>query len=204
MLRGGRRWIGKLPPLIKLTLIYSLPNSAYWSLVTGMTLGIGDVTPSRKYVRLFCIFFIPFCVAVLGEFLARVASAYMQRKQKQKEEDFMGRSLTLCDLETMDTDLDGEVSKAEFLSYMLVALQKVEQDDIAQILALFDRLDKTHSNCLTKYDSRRKNWNAYFRKSLAHIHVPLATLEEIEEVVSDEENPDVFVGYPERPTGNGL
>ena len=53
---------------------------------------------------------------------------------------------------------------SEFLSFMLVALQKVEQDDIDEITSLFHKLDVTNSNCLTKDDLRVRNENV--RRSL--------------------------------------
>jgi len=64
----------------------------------------------------------------------------------------MSRSLTLCDLEIMDRNSDGKVDKAEFLAYMLVALQKVSQEDVDEIMALFHKLDKTENDCLTRHD----------------------------------------------------
>lgn len=38
--------------------------------------------------------------------------------------------MTLGDLDRMDVDGSGDVSPDEFLRYMLVALQKVEKEDI--------------------------------------------------------------------------
>lgn len=64
----------------------------------------------------------------------------------------MSRSLTLCDLEIMDTNKDDQVDKAEFLTYMLVALQKVSQDDVDEIMALFYKFDKTRNDTLTRHD----------------------------------------------------
>ena len=117
-------------------------GSLYWTVVTGTTIGLGDEAPTNEYVRLFCVFFLPFCVAVLGESLSRIAGLYLRRKQARAQKAFFDRSLTLADIEIMDTDKDGSVSKAEFLCYMLVALQRVEQDDLTELLDLFEKLDK--------------------------------------------------------------
>jgi len=40
----------------------------------------------------------------------------------------------------------------EFLAYMLVALQKVDQEDVDEISELFHKLDVTKNNCLSKDD----------------------------------------------------
>ena len=58
--------------------------------------------------------------------------------------------MTLCDLNNMDVTGDGEVSELEFLTYMLVALQKVDREDIDDIKKAFRKLDgtKTGLACL--------------------------------------------------------
>jgi potassium channel subfamily K len=62
------------------------------------------------------------------------------------------RGLTMRDLSTLDLDSDGKVTKAEFLTYMLVALQKVSQEDMDELLVVFDRLDVDKSGTLTPED----------------------------------------------------
>lgn len=127
-------------------------QSVYWLAISGYTIGTGDFTPSKPATKLICVFFLPLCVAVLGEILARIASLYMRRKHQEVEHCFLNRTLTLCDLRTLDADRSGSVDKAEFLAYMLVALQKVSQEDIDEILAAFARLDKDCNGFLTEAD----------------------------------------------------
>lgn len=52
----------------------------------------------------------------------------------------------------MDTDKDGQVSKAEFLAYMLVTLQKVDKEELDDLLELFHRLDRLKTGYLSKED----------------------------------------------------
>lgn len=59
------------------------------------------------------------------------------------------------ELLAMDSDGDGKVSKLEYLSYMLVKLNKADQDDIDGILAQFQKLDKDGSGELDKADLER-------------------------------------------------
>ena len=63
-------------------------------------------------------------------FLGTVAEAYIERQNEKAEDQFLNRAMTLGDLERMDTDKNGKVDREEFLRYMLVALQKVEKEDI--------------------------------------------------------------------------
>jgi Ion channel len=131
---------------------WGMVGSLYWLVVTGTTVGFGDYYPTMPSTRLFCIFFLPIAVAVQGKLLARIASAYMDRKVKRKEKEFLSRSLALCDLQVMDTDVNGKVDLAEFLTYMLVALQKVSTDDIREIRDVFHKLDVDKNGVLTIAD----------------------------------------------------
>lgn len=154
-------------------------NSIYWVVVAGTSIGFGDFYPEHASTRLFCFLFLPFTVAVLGEFLSRVAGAYMSRKKRTSERRFMQRTLTLTDLETMDLDQDGRVKKSEFLTYVLVALQKVNKEDVRAINALFEKLDVTNSGYLSKADLVRRGFDQTFRKSFKLGHSqPLLVIDE--------------------------
>jgi hypothetical protein len=120
--------------------------------ITGTTVGFGDLGPTTVGTKIACVFYLPLAVAVLGEFVGRIAAAYMDRKQDHIESQFMARSMTLSDLDVIDTNNDGGVSKNEFLSFMLVALQKVEKEEIDEIMTLFRKLDKSNTGTIDKGD----------------------------------------------------
>lgn len=147
---------------------WTILESVYWLVISGTTVGLGDFHPNLPHVKLFCCIFLPFAVAVLGHLLGRIASLYMDRKRRLAEKKFLSRSLTLCDLATMDTDSDGRVDKAEFLCYMLTALQKVSKEDVREIEELFHKLDADGTQYLTKEDLIAKDWDSTFRTSFTH------------------------------------
>ena len=118
----------------------------------------GDLGPTQMATRCLCIVWIPLAVAILGECLGRIAGAYIDRRNDDKEDEFLQRAMTLADLRRMDTDKDGMVSPTEFLQYMLVALQKVEKQEIDEILDLFKKLDKS-SNGFIEKDDLMSNYN---------------------------------------------
>jgi Ca2+-binding EF-hand superfamily protein len=60
--------------------------------------------------------------------------------------------MTLADIQEMDADNDGNVDKAEFLSFMLVTMQRVDPEDIESLLGLFKRLDSDGSGYLNAAD----------------------------------------------------
>uniref|UniRef100_A0A7S2E055 EF-hand domain-containing protein n=1 Tax=Helicotheca tamesis TaxID=374047 RepID=A0A7S2E055_9STRA len=152
----------KMSPLISFIVVIALIigyyerwtviTSLYYAVATSTTVGYGDVAPETESMRLLAVFFLPCAVAVFGEFLGQIASAYMDMKADEAEQKFLEKELTLSDLKTMDTDDDGEVDMAEFLSFMLVAMQKVDKESVDEIKALFKKLDVDGSGALSKDD----------------------------------------------------
>jgi potassium channel subfamily K len=114
--------------------------------------GFGDFSPQIPGVRLACVFLLPLSVAVLGEFLTRVASVYIGRQTRRTEREFLNQTMTIADLETMDVDGDGKVQKGEFLAFMLVTLQKVDKEDIDDLLHLFNNLDVSQTGEVSRED----------------------------------------------------
>ena len=120
--------------------------------ISFSTIGFGDVTAKSQVLRLFMVFFLPVGVATFGEMLSRIAAVYIDRKNRVARKKFLQRSLTLCDIESMDEDNNGDVSREEFVSFMLVALQKVTEADIAELRRVFHSLDVDSSGTINKQD----------------------------------------------------
>eukprot|EP00977_Amphora_coffeiformis_P026612 scaffold28325_cov205-Amphora_coffeaeformis.AAC.1 len=125
-----------------------------WHPHDSPTTNYSDDSPKVRGARIASIFFLPLAVGVVGEVLGRVAGVYLDRKQRMAEKTFLQQSLTLSDIKTMDANNDGSVDKAEFLSYMLVTLQRVEKEEIDSLLSLFDKLDVDNSGTLNREDLR--------------------------------------------------
>ena len=134
--------------------------------VTGTTIGFGDLGPTQAMTRAICIVWIPLAVAVLGEFLGRVANTWIDRRNDEIEARFLKRAMTMADLQRMDTNADDKVSAEEFLRYMLISLQKVEVAEIDAILALFRKLDKSNTGAINKEDLM-SNYNLNVRPGVA-------------------------------------
>ena len=102
--------------------------------------------------RLLAILYIPVAVGVMGSFLDIVANSIIKRQRQSAENYWQHKELSLRDLRAMDGDGDGTVSKAEFLEFMLVATDQVDQETLDNLKSHFDRLDKDHSGSLDKAD----------------------------------------------------
>ena len=155
---------------------WTITSILYFCVMAASTTGYGDYTPKTQSDKVYCIFFYPLAVCVFGEVLARIAGVYMQRKQRHAEHKFLHRALTLCDLREMDADRDGCVTREEFISYMLVAVQKVEQEFIDDLREIFDNLDATGTGVLEKRDLVRFTKRNY--RPLQKIKDELSRMEE--------------------------
>jgi hypothetical protein len=85
---------------------WTAAESFYFSSITMLTIGYGDLVPTTQAGRLFCIFYIPMAVGVLWKTFTTM-HAFRLRARTQK--------MTLKALLMMDEDFDGKVSEAEFM-----------------------------------------------------------------------------------------
>jgi len=131
---------------------WSVISTLYFTIMSASTTGFGDFVPATQLDKLYCVFFLPLSVAILGEVLGRIATVYLQRKTRQHEAEFLRQTITLCDLRRMDANGDHQVDMAEFLTFMLVALQKVDPQDLEDLKATFHALDANGNGCLDRGD----------------------------------------------------
>lgn len=124
----------------------------YFCVITGTTVGFGDYSPQTQTGRLFAVPIVLLAVSILGSWLSAVADAIIEFRQASFRERFQARELTIADLEVMDADEDGKVSLAEYLSFMLVSMQAVDQGLIDNLTAQFERLDVDGTGSLEKED----------------------------------------------------
>jgi potassium channel subfamily K len=127
-------------------------DSIYYAIITAGTVGLGDLSPQRQRTRFAAILFIPFAVSAGGEILGTVASAFLEHRRIQVYNEFATKDLTMEHLSEMDRNGDGEVSRLEYMQFMLVEMKIVEQNVLDELNQQFDRLDMTMSDSLTKDD----------------------------------------------------
>jgi len=131
---------------------WSTFTSIYYCWITLTTVGYGDFTPKSQQMRLFAVFFLPLWVAVDGEIISRIAEVFVDREEDRLEHQFLARELTMHDLLVMDTHKTGDVSFDEFLSYMLVAMHKVDQETIDELRDVFNERDLNGSGSIMRED----------------------------------------------------
>ena len=131
---------------------WTVGKSIYYAVITTTTIGIGDVAPASPSMRILSLLFIPASVAVVGQILGQIAGSRLKRDARIAEKKFLQRELALSDLEEMDDDGDGQVSEADFMSFMLLAMGKADKRSIVEIRKLFAKLDRDESGTLDRDD----------------------------------------------------
>jgi hypothetical protein len=146
-------WIGKESG-------WDTPKTIYYLVITASTIGYGDVTPPTQTGRFIAIFFIPIACGAMGQWLGIVANFIIGGRQAKFRENLGNRELTQRDLDIMDEDGDGLVSRAEFLEFMLVAMNKIDTELVNDLRSHFNKLDTDGTGELSRQDlleaARRK------------------------------------------------
>lgn len=132
----------------------------YFLIISATTCGYGDLVPTSQSGRLATAIFIPLAVGAMGHWLSIVASSIIESRQSHVRKTLGMRDLTIEDLDVMDDDGDGRVTRAEFLEFMLVAMDKIDRDLVLELREHFEGLDADGTGVLSKGDlianARRK------------------------------------------------
>ena len=127
---------------------------------TATTVGYGDLAPTTPTAKLMSIFFIPLACGTMGQWLGVVANWIIEGRSARFRKQMGNRELTQRDLEIMDINGDGVVSRAEFLEFMLVAMNKIDQELVDELRDHFNKLDVDGTGELSRDDlveaARRK------------------------------------------------
>lgn len=137
----------------------------YWN-CTATTIGFGDVCPQTQLGRLLAIGFIPLSVVTLGEVIASVFAFITSRMAAKAEKDFLRREITFSDLDYLDVNDDGKVCELDFITFMLVAMQKVDRKTMKDLQRIFHALDAGKDGFLQKDDLVELRQRKRFSKRL--------------------------------------
>ncbi|EEC44725.1 predicted protein, partial [Phaeodactylum tricornutum CCAP 1055/1] len=127
-------------------------DGLYYAIITACTVGYGDFAPSSQAGRALAIVFIPLAVGAMGHFLSIVANWMIEGRQQRFHKHMQAKELTMQDLEVMDEDGDGKVTRAEFMEFMLVAMNAIDQSLIDELRDHFRHLDQDNSGSLSRQD----------------------------------------------------
>ncbi|KAL3923813.1 MAG: hypothetical protein SGILL_001429 [Bacillariaceae sp.] len=110
-------------------------DSIYYSIITGSTIVSAG------------IFFIP-----RGDVLGSIGSSLIERRQAAVFKELMSRDMSVENLLTMDEDGSGQVSREEYVRFMLQEMGLVEPEEFDELYGQFERLDADGSGSMDKTD----------------------------------------------------
>jgi Ion channel/EF hand len=132
---------------------WDVTTTVYYGIITASTVGYGDFSPKTDEGRFVAILFIPAAVCVMGYCLDLVSTTIIEYRRKHSTNYLLGnRPFTLEDIRNWDGDGDGEVTRLEFLEFMLVAMGQVDKGLLDDLKAHFNRLDVNGSGTINKED----------------------------------------------------
>jgi len=136
---------------------WNFVESLYWTVVTITTVGYGDYAPSTQSGRLAISFFILAGCGAFAAILSGVVASYISIRHRAAALLFMMTALTEEKLSKMPRNSRGEVTRVEFLEYMLIKLGYVPAEDLDLIHSCFDALDVDGGGTLDVTDIVRSN-----------------------------------------------
>lgn len=133
---------------------WSFLDAFYFSFITTMTVGYGDLTLEEQSSRVFSIFYIIVSVIAVAGAIGNIGAVQVAISMEKKRNEMLTRPLDLQAIIDMDTD-GGGVDRVEFLTAMLVQMNDLDKEkDIDPWLKRFDELDKDGSGALDEEDLR--------------------------------------------------
>lgn len=113
-------------------------HALYWLVITGTTVGYGDLGPTTDGGKWFCIFYLLLLTATVAKLVSDFADWVTKEDEAAKN---VKKDMRFSEelLQALDLNGDKRIMKWEWLAGMLVRLQYVKPDAVARILVHFDK-----------------------------------------------------------------
>jgi len=131
---------------------WTLIDGLYFSIITGTSIGYGDISPQTQGGRGLALLFLPFAVVFVSTQLGGVSDAVFGGGGDDKLAKLLELDLSLEGLLAMDEDGDGEITEYEFIRHMLVVSGMGDKDAIDALHKRFEEMDEDGSGALTADD----------------------------------------------------
>lgn len=130
---------------------FSFVDALYLSVITMTTVGYGDMSPQKEGGRAFALVWMLFGVLSVSRAIGQVVNIFMERRQQRKEMMLLNKKVSMQDL-LESAGKDGVLDENEFCLMKLQAMGKISQDEIIQIRAVFQEMDKDGTGSIDAKD----------------------------------------------------
>jgi len=132
----------------------SVVSGIYWSVVTTLSIGYGDLIPEKDTSRLFNVFYVLASVLIVTAAIGTFSSVQREKAFEEKRMAMLNKPLDAASILTMQGEAEGgEVDRLNFLIAMLVHTNGLNKEkDIDPWLQRFVELDKDGSGNLDEND----------------------------------------------------
>mmetsp|Transcript_37183 Transcript_37183/g.100510 ORF Transcript_37183/g.100510 Transcript_37183/m.100510 type:complete len:527 (-) Transcript_37183:279-1859(-) len=124
-------------------------DGIYWATITAITVGYGDVVAKSDGGMVFSCFFMLFGATIMANVIGLPTEVFMGRMNRDKINQVLNAKIDRALFEEMDEDGSGDISKDEFLLYMLENLGLVEREKLRLLNTRFLELEE--AGVLEKY-----------------------------------------------------
>mmetsp|Transcript_30673 Transcript_30673/g.55823 ORF Transcript_30673/g.55823 Transcript_30673/m.55823 type:complete len:372 (+) Transcript_30673:192-1307(+) len=131
---------------------WPLVDGIYFTIITGTTVGYGDLVPSTTGGMWWSVFFLPFAVIFVSTNLSEFASILLGKSEDTKLKALLEVDLSLEALLNMDQDGDGEITEFEFMKFMMTTAGMADEDTLDSLHKRFQEMDADGSGSLTRED----------------------------------------------------
>uniref|UniRef100_A0A7S1C2A0 EF-hand domain-containing protein n=2 Tax=Corethron hystrix TaxID=216773 RepID=A0A7S1C2A0_9STRA len=133
---------------------WSCLDTLYWFVITATTIGYGDYAPDMNDSKWVAILLIPFAVAVTTECFGRAATYLANKRLKIKQQDLIQSVINMENFDAIDTDHDGTLSEVEYISFMLIEMNKCDRSLMDELRSQFKEMDLDGSGFILKEELR--------------------------------------------------
>ena len=134
---------------------FDMVDGVYVSVASATSIGYGNMKlSSHPAARWFISVFVIVATAAMAVLFHSFAVLWMEYEHRKRVEGTIQHGVSLKMLRAMDHDHDGEVTRDEFLSFLLIKLAKVNPKLSDKLNDLFDEADVDQNGILDLNDVR--------------------------------------------------